>query len=149
MINKIWIFFCQNHFGQQKRLKIHIRGCKWVKYQCNLLLFSPFRIIKAIFNRLNLRLSQKNSSLRYINKWCSNYLKGVPIWCLFLKLILKYFQWIKSKKKITEEIAQSHVLSHVSCSVNLSENLIDSLERPWKEGAKMDIECVCTSKIQM
>ena len=31
-------------------------------YQCNLFLFYPFRIIKALFNRLNLRLSQKSNS---------------------------------------------------------------------------------------
>ena len=32
----LWQIFCQNHFGHPIRLKIHIRGCKLVKYQCNL-----------------------------------------------------------------------------------------------------------------
>ena len=63
--------FCQNHFGQQKRLKIHIRGCKWAKYQCNWFLFYPFCIIRAIFNRLNLRLSQKSTHLDTFLKNCA------------------------------------------------------------------------------
>ena len=55
----LWQKFGQNQFGYQNRFKIHIRGCEWVKYWFNLFLFYPFRIIKAIFNRLNLLLSQK------------------------------------------------------------------------------------------
>ena len=54
--------------GHQNRLKIHIRGCKRVKYQHSLFLFYPFCIIKAIFHRLNLRFSQKSNSLRHILK---------------------------------------------------------------------------------
>ena len=42
---------------------IHIRECKWVQYQHNVLLFYQYDIITAIFNRLNLRLSQKSDSL--------------------------------------------------------------------------------------
>ena len=59
-----------------KSFEINIRGSKWVKYQHKLLLFYPYRIIKAIFNRFNLRLSQKGDSLcRYIlkDKFGSNY----------------------------------------------------------------------------
>ena len=38
----MWIVFCQKHFGQRKRLKIPIRGCKRVKYRFNLFLFILF-----------------------------------------------------------------------------------------------------------
>ena len=51
--------FYQNHFEHQNRLKIHIEECKWLNYQYNFFLFHPYCIIKAIFNNLNLRLTQK------------------------------------------------------------------------------------------
>ena len=64
-----WVDFCHYHFGQQKHLKIHNRGCKWVKF-----LFYHFCIIKAIFNRLNLRLSQKITHLdTFLDKLCSSW----------------------------------------------------------------------------
>ena len=44
-----------------------------VSMQCNLFLFYPFRTIKAKFNRLNLRLSQKITHLdTFLNKVCSS-----------------------------------------------------------------------------
>ena len=59
-----------------------------------MLFFYPFRSIKAIFNRLNLRLSQKSYSVRYIIKYilCSSYITEVifvPFWSFFLRLTRK------------------------------------------------------------
>ena len=31
----LWQSFCQNHFGDPYRLKIHIRGCKWLIFYSN------------------------------------------------------------------------------------------------------------------
>ena len=51
--------------------------------KCNLLLFYPFRTIKAIFNRFNLRLSQKSNSESqldiFLNKLCSrHFMSNMP-----------------------------------------------------------------------
>ena len=67
----MWQNFFQIHLWALKLFEIHIRGCKWVKYQCNLFLFYHFRILNAIFNRLNLRLSQKVIHLNtFFEKLC-------------------------------------------------------------------------------
>ena len=43
-------------------------------------IFYPFRIIKAIFNRLNLRLSQKITHLdTFLDNFCSKKLKEIPL----------------------------------------------------------------------
>ena len=48
------------------------------EYQCNLFRLYPFRIIKAICNRLNLRLSQKTIQLdTFLIKLCSNLCRNV------------------------------------------------------------------------
>ena len=100
----MWFFFCRNHFRQQKRLKIHIRGCKWVKYQCNLFLFYPFRIIKAVFNRLNLRLSQRITHLdTFLKKLCSRPFKVSRLGYMFMTfesffLSLSIFHWYQFNK---------------------------------------------------
>ena len=54
-------------------------------YQCNLFLFYPFCIIKAIFNHLNLRLSKKVTQLdTFLNNLCSSMQSSVLIFfCLF------------------------------------------------------------------
>ena len=66
--------FLPKSLSASKSFEIHIRGCKWVKYQCNLFLLYPYHIIKAIFNRSNLHLSQKSNSFRYIlNKLRSSF----------------------------------------------------------------------------
>ena len=61
-VDFLWQNFCQNHLGHQNRFKIHIRGCKWLRYQYKVILFYQYHIIEALFNRLNLRFSQKNYS---------------------------------------------------------------------------------------
>ena len=65
-------------------------GCKWVKYQRNFFLFLPIRIIKAIFNRLNLRLSQKVTQLdTFLSKLCCILL----IFFFVQKCKKKHFEW--------------------------------------------------------
>ena len=64
----LWIFFCQNPFGQQKRFKIHIRGCDWVNCQYNFFLLYVHRNSYARFNSLNLPLSQIRWSVGYLLK---------------------------------------------------------------------------------
>ena len=85
-VDFLWQKFCQNHFWHQNRLKINIKGCKWVKYQYNLFIFYPYCITKAIFNWLNLRLSQKSDSLdTFLNKLCSR-------WRIMNHIYLFYFR---------------------------------------------------------
>ena len=66
-------FFCQNPFGQQKCSKIHTRGCKRVKYHCNL-----YRFYLLVRLRLHLIVwiwvSQKEITHLdiFLNKLCSS-----------------------------------------------------------------------------
>ena len=64
----LWHISCQNHFGHQNRLRIHTRGCTWVKCRYKFFLIYPHHVIEAISNRLDLRLSQKSWSRVYILK---------------------------------------------------------------------------------
>ena len=43
--------------------KIHIRGCKWVKYRCKFFLFFVIVFLRPLFKWLNLRLSHKRGHL--------------------------------------------------------------------------------------
>ena len=55
-------------------------GVNEKNYQSNLFPFNPFRIIMAVFNRLNLHLSQKKTQLdTFLNKLCSRPRHKEPI----------------------------------------------------------------------
>ena len=77
-----WQIFCQNLLWASKSFEIHIRECKWVKYQYTLLLFYLYRIIKAIFNRLNLRLSvlKKNCVLDKMIRQYQKSIRASHVW---------------------------------------------------------------------
>ena len=58
----------------------------------NLLLFHPYHIVKAIFNRLNLRLSQKSDPLdTFLNKFYSSIKYFLCVYLInighFLKMV--------------------------------------------------------------
>ena len=70
----MWIFFCQNLFRQQKRFRIHIKGCKWVKYQYNVTSFF-FILFVSLRQYLIVWICvchKKNTHLdTFLNKLCS------------------------------------------------------------------------------
>ena len=95
---KIRSIFCDKIFVKitwaSKLFEIFIRGCKWVKYQYKVFLF------KAIFNRLNLRLSQKSDSLdAFFNELCSKWiccpiiLKNIGIWLTRVSMLTARALW--------------------------------------------------------
>ena len=71
MFNRVWNLSSKNEFAAKLRKKTggaFFNFPRFAAAHCNLYLFYTFRIIKAIFYHLNLRLSQTNNSLKYILK---------------------------------------------------------------------------------
>ena len=129
----MWIFFLQNHLGHQNRFKIHIRGCKWLRYQYKLILFYPYHIIEALFSRLNLRFSQKNYSyLIFLTKVHSS----PP--SVFLAYSLPFhawrFPWIARAKKIQHRYfcLRLKILKSISDNL-LSKKIFSKSSTPFKE----------------
>ena len=90
----VTFFFCQNHFGNPDRLKIHIRGCKWLMFYSNTssdMNSSAIWMPKVILTKI---LSQKSWSKRTI----LTLIMSRPLKLLLLPCCLLSIHWHLNSK---------------------------------------------------